>query len=284
VPRAHPGAVDPPDELAQAVAAIPWYHTIQLPGGVVTPGRYDTRNALARLPIPDSLADKRCLDIGTASGFWAFEFERRGAVEVVATDVPDIGALDWPQRIPLAERERLRPKPGRTEAFELAAKALGSRVQRTFLSIYDLTADEVGQFDLVFIGSLLLHLRDPVRALEAVRGVTRGQLLVNDAVSLPLSLIRPREPAAELDGRDQNKWWLPNVAGLARMIDSAGFAVERAGRPYLLRFGAGRPGGPRAGPGASRRRQLSPGRIIQGGALRVGVPHSWVLARPASRD
>ncbi|MGA8219566.1 MAG: hypothetical protein WB771_13470, partial [Solirubrobacterales bacterium] len=140
------------DRLAQAVDAVPWYHTISLPHGVVTAGRYDTRPALERVPIPSSLAGKRCLDVGTANGFWAFELERRGADEVITIDIPGPEALDWPDKTPSEERERLRPRRGRTEAFELAARALGSGVRRIFVSIYDLSAEELGEFDFVFIG------------------------------------------------------------------------------------------------------------------------------------
>src|ERR1051325_3342075 len=33
-----------------------WYHTLELPGGVVTPGMFDTRPAAAKIPMPSSLA------------------------------------------------------------------------------------------------------------------------------------------------------------------------------------------------------------------------------------
>jgi UDP-N-acetylmuramoyl-tripeptide--D-alanyl-D-alanine ligase len=51
---------------------------IELPGGVVTPGRYDLRPTLERIPFPASLAGKRCLDVGSRDGFWAFAMEERG--------------------------------------------------------------------------------------------------------------------------------------------------------------------------------------------------------------
>src|SRR5258708_262994 len=69
--------------LAERVARVKWYHTMELPGGIVTPGRYDTRAVPRRLPFPASLTGMRCLDVGTADGFWAFEMERRDAHEVV---------------------------------------------------------------------------------------------------------------------------------------------------------------------------------------------------------
>jgi tRNA (mo5U34)-methyltransferase len=79
-----------------------WYHSIELAPGQVTPGWFDTRAAAAKVPLPERLDGKRCLDVGTWDGFWAFEMERRGADEVVALDIDDADGWDWPPR------ERLR--------------------------------------------------------------------------------------------------------------------------------------------------------------------------------
>src|ERR1700678_4471248 len=71
---------------SRAVASNPvCYHTIELPGGVTTPGQSDLRKQARRL-LPADLRGKRALDVGTFDGFWAFELERRGA-EVVAIDI-----------------------------------------------------------------------------------------------------------------------------------------------------------------------------------------------------
>ena len=76
------------------VAELECWHTIEVAAGVVTPGGWDLRDTARRLPWPPSLAGLRCLDVGTMDGFWAFELERRGAAEVVASDVLDASRLD----------------------------------------------------------------------------------------------------------------------------------------------------------------------------------------------
>jgi hypothetical protein len=81
------------DRLAEALDQ-PWYHTIELAPGAVTSGVVDQRPAANRV-LPATLAGLRCLDVGTFDGFWAFEMERRGAAEVVASDVASFDALDW---------------------------------------------------------------------------------------------------------------------------------------------------------------------------------------------
>ena len=76
------------NHLVSVVQALEWYHTIDLGNGIVTPGHYDHRPYLCHYRLPDNLHGKRVIDIGTASGFFAFEFERRGA-SVLATDLPE---------------------------------------------------------------------------------------------------------------------------------------------------------------------------------------------------
>src|SRR5919202_6167890 len=165
-----------PADLAARAAEFDWYHTIELAPGVIPPGHFDTRPTAAKVPMPASLAGKRCLDVGTMDGFWAFEMERRGAASVTAIDVDDPAALDWPAS--LRERHETALDDTKAERFALAARALGSRVERVGLSVYDLGPDALGEFDLVFCGDLLIHLRDPVRAVERMRSVCAGSAVI----------------------------------------------------------------------------------------------------------
>ena len=105
-------------------------------------------------------------------GFWAFEMERRGAAEVVALDLEDPLALDWPAS--LRGRHDTPLDETKAERFALAHRALGSRVRRVLLSVYDLSP-RLGTFDFVFCGDLLLHLKDPVSAVESIRVGLHGE-------------------------------------------------------------------------------------------------------------
>jgi tRNA (mo5U34)-methyltransferase len=255
-------------ELAAEVAALTWYHTIELPGGIVTPGEYDTRTALRRVPFPIDLRGARCLDVGTHDGFWAFEMERRGAGEVVAIDLDDPRRVDYSEPVPALPEAAIDERSRRRDAFRLAHTALGSRVQRHDLSVYDLASSDVGSFEFAFIGTLLLHLRDPVAALSAIASVLApgGRLLVNDGVSLSLSVRHPRAPAYTLSllpGRPF--WWVPNSRGLRRYVEKAGLSVVSAGSVYLVRNG----------PGFAR--PMPAGGIATRALHRLGMPHAWVL-------
>jgi SAM-dependent methyltransferase len=264
-------------EVRAAVARVPfWYHSIEVAPGVVTPGWFDLRPIADRLPWPD-VRGKRCLDVGTADGFLAFELERRGAAEVVAADIG--GHEQWDFEL---HRRHIGPRflrhvagPVKTLGFEVARELLGSAVEWVQCSAYDLDPAALGQFDVVVCGSLLLHLRDPLRALAAIRSVCRERLMSTNQVELGLSLLHPRLPLYRLDGTSGiTQWWLANVSGHRRMLSAAGFELERQTRLYSIPFGPAHPARgrrPRAGLAAAARR------ILTG---HDGVLHHAVLARP----
>jgi hypothetical protein len=56
----------PDEDLAGEVARYVWYHTLELPGGVVTEGMFDHRPAVDRYLLPKDLSGMRCLDVGAA--------------------------------------------------------------------------------------------------------------------------------------------------------------------------------------------------------------------------
>jgi SAM-dependent methyltransferase len=176
----------------------------------------------------------RALDVGTFDGFWAFELEKRGADEVVAIDLPALGAVE----LPPVNRERLEASARAMDVelgrgFAIAAQALGSSVRRLELGVYELAADAIGgPVDFAFLGAMLLHVRDPVRALEAIRGVLApgGRLTLLEPVDPRLSLLSPRRPAARFQATETDfNWWPANVACLEAWLRAAGFARTARG-------------------------------------------------------
>ena len=157
-------------------------------------------------------------------------------------------------------------------AMRLAKEALGSKVERREINVYDLSPERVGTFDVVVCGSLMLHLRDPVRALEAIRSVCGGLFLSAEQVQADLSAVIRRRPVARFLRGENCQWWIPTVTGHRAMVESAGFDIERRTGIYAIPLGAGH-----------RDRDLRPGRaewisrLIAGGP---GMAHAAVLARP----
>lgn len=262
------------DSLRSKVDSRLWYHTIGLASGLETPGWYDCRGVAARI-LPKDCTGMRCLDIGTFDGFWAFEMEKRGASEVTAIDILDESNWDWPARASASVKEAIADRKGEGNGFVIASEALGSSVERRDASVYDLNPEEFGKFDLVYFGSLLWHLRDPIRGLEAARSVCRGTLVSTDAISFLLTWLVPGA-VANLDGADRPYWWKPNRQAFKRMVEIAGFDVFSGPTAFRMPPGAGLPKVP-----LNRKTLASREGREFAFSSRFGDPHAFLKARPA---
>jgi len=124
-PRMSPSEMTPEQQsLSMMIAETEWYHSIDLGHGVVTPGQFDHRPFLPLYHIPEDLSGKRVLGVATFDGFWAFEFEKRKASEVITMDIETTNDLDMPPlvRAELSDEE-LNHRTG--AGFEIARKILG---------------------------------------------------------------------------------------------------------------------------------------------------------------
>ncbi|MDQ3758332.1 MAG: hypothetical protein M3331_00070 [Actinomycetota bacterium] len=273
-----PAETRTPRDAREAVASHDsWYHTMDVAPGVETPGWFDLRPILDHMPWPD-LRGKRCLEVGPYDGHLSFEMERRGASEVVAADIGSPWEWDWPLKSKVSGPQAVAAMSGeRTgNGFLIAKAALGSAAERVEISAYDLSPHKVGVFDFVICGSLMLHLREPIRALESIRSVCSGKFLSAETISVRLAITHPRRAAARFRGGDRCQWWIPNPAAHGLMLEAAGFEVERAVRPYAIPLGP-------THPSRDTRLKAPPEHLLAAPVTRgVGVPHSALLSRPTA--
>src|SRR5947209_1721740 len=210
-------------DLAERAGQIRWYHTIELAPGIVTDGLFDLRPWVSRYGLPERLDGLRVLDVGSWDGFWAFEMERRGAAEVMALDVDDEAQLDWPPR----RRPATYPGLLRGDGFRLAKEALGSRVERVVCNLYDADPAELGTFDVVMCGMVIIHLRDQLLALERIARLCRGTFISTEEYDrltglLPFSVARYRA-----DRDSSVVFWQPSARTCRRMLRTAVFDEVR---------------------------------------------------------
>lgn len=85
-------------------------------------------------------------------------------------------------------------------------------------------------FDLVFLGSLLMHVRDPIGALMAVRSVCKGRIISNtlmlDSDLAEIGTI----PIMKMLANNKDcmiNWWQPNKACVIKWFKAAGFPQVR---------------------------------------------------------
>lgn len=209
-----------------------WYHRIELPQGIVTPGWAPI--APEAYGVPESLAGKRVLDIGAWDGYWSFEALKRGAKEVVAID----DMSDLMGELPSDARREW-------ETFDLCRELLGydtSSCQRRTMSVYELSEQAVGRFDVVFFFGTLYHLRHPLLALDRIADICDGEIYLESAILDDFSpyqgglhhgyggkqMVMEFYPGTQY-GENNTNWWVPSLACLVHMVGSAGFTQRCKG-------------------------------------------------------
>ena len=224
----------PVPTLFEQIAALPWYHRIALPDGIVTPGWAPMCAQAYRLP--ERMDGLRVLDVGTWDGYWAFEALKRGASEVLGVD-------DWSD--PADSRAVAHGQGVRSwETFDLCRAALGfdeARCQRRRMSLFDLRVDDVGTFDEVLFYGVLYHLRYPLLGLDTLSKVCSKTIRVESAALDDFSpyrggvgcgyagnqMVMEFYPGAQYGKLDTN-WWSPTIQCLADMVRAAGWETVTA--------------------------------------------------------
>ena len=231
-----------------------WYHTIDLGGGLVTPGDYDYRSVISQFGFPSDMSKMKVLDVGSATGYFAFEFEKRGA-EVVSVELPSIADWDMPRGEERAAVLKDLMEYHRVSTiedlqhfhldapFELCRKQLGSKVTRVHSTVYQLNDGRFGpqEFDMVFCGDILCHTFSPFKAL-----VELAPLCKSLVVSQALPTVVRDSPVMHYCGGDKpmddcRSWFAPNRRCMEHMLKRLGFRrVEEMGSHtgYIHREGA----------------------------------------------
>ncbi len=206
-------------ERRRRVESLPlWIHTIDLGDGLATPGLWPKESQVNIASALDTIdfTGRKVLDIGCLDGLWSFDAERRGAAEVIATD--------------LTTQVRPDPEP----YFRLAQELLGSGVTyRPDVSVLEVPTLGIRDFDIVLYLGVYYHLRDPLLAFARLRQVMREDaILVVEGQALD-----DPEPYAHFFYRDRfqgdpSNWWVPSLPCLRQWIESSFFdVVEEAWHP-----------------------------------------------------
>lgn len=223
------------EDRRRQVAAVPaWRHRIDLGDGLVTPGPDDMAVELARLRFPSVLDGERVLDIGTSDGGATFLAEQRGAAELVAID----------------DESSTLAGAGRN-GFRVASALLGSKARYAARDVEDLEPAIDGAFDRVLFLNVLYHLKNPLRALERIAGITKpgGTLYLKTYFRTDVRVwwrgrcygfdvdARPKWwffPDAELGG-DPTNWFAPNRSALEGALQATGWTDVRPVARHLDR-------------------------------------------------
>jgi tRNA (mo5U34)-methyltransferase len=207
------------EELKEEIKKINWFHKINLGNGIITPGIDYSPTKLNQIQMDQDLTGKTVLDIGAWDGFFSFEAERRGAKKVLAID-----GYIW---------------KGAKDGFDLAKKALGSKVEEKIMDVMDISPKSIGIFDCVLFLGVFYHLCHPLLALEKIASVTKNQLILETHGEL-IGGKRPMMvfyPGKEMN-KDVTNWWGPNPSAIMSMLNHVGFKKTKCvyTTPFITRF------------------------------------------------
>jgi SAM-dependent methyltransferase len=207
-------------ELAVRAAALdPWLQGPFLLGGDLIVGgtwRCDQRWIGLGAAVPNSLAGKRVLDVGSNAGYDPFMFALRGAKEVVGCE---------------------------PFAFHHQAVFLESLyhagVQFENIGWEQLTPQGYGTFDLIHCNGLLYHEPNPIRMLLRLRAMLApgGELILG---SIILREPEQSEYLRFVPGSyfgDETWWFVPGRLAMRWMLEVTGFRIA-----YTFGEWAGPPG------------------------------------------
>jgi hypothetical protein len=159
-----------------------FFHVIDLPGEEPTEGSWDFRKTEAEYHGGFSFKGKTVLEIGTATGSHAFWMEKQGA-SVTPYDLSP--AFSW-DIMATAEQDAVEVEQMMHPIMEklnngwyYCRNRLKSKLELSFGSIYDIPKT-LGDFDVVTFGSVLLHTRNPIGALQFAADRAKEAVIIMD--------------------------------------------------------------------------------------------------------
>jgi hypothetical protein len=214
-----------------------FYHSMDLPEFGLQIGDWDLRNDVDNYLGNQTFGGKTVVDVGTASGFLAFEMEKRGA-NVVAFDrnlsdaADDVGLIPYydfasryGQTFERVVQLRSQTQQRLRNSFWLSHRLLNSEVRLYAGNAYSGIVD-IGMVDYSFFGSILLHLRDPLLALSSFAKITREKMIITDTredigtlEGYPVMFLR----ANVNDRNNPGTWWYITQSLLQQYLGVLGF-------------------------------------------------------------
>jgi 2-polyprenyl-3-methyl-5-hydroxy-6-metoxy-1,4-benzoquinol methylase len=161
------------------------YHRMDVPGLQERDWVWDLRGQERSYLGNYDFKGKRVLEFGAANGGLTFWMEQQGA-DVVAVDLsPDVSRTSWdtltgPEDNVLEMQRVMSWRISRlNNAFWYAHTQLRSTARFVHGTAYDVP-DEIGKFDVVTLCAILLHLRDPLGALENALRFTNKSVIITE--------------------------------------------------------------------------------------------------------
>lgn len=196
-----------------------FYHSMDLPGAGTVVGGWDLRGRFDDYVGHTNLADQSVLDVGTASGFLSFEAEKRGA-RVTSFDAESGTIFQF-----LPSKDSMTPEEAEDRhrqvrnGYKFAHAAYKSRAKLVLGDANGLSSF-VEPHDIVLLGQILVHQRDPLGVIQQAAKVATKRIIITEG-----SYHADDHPQARFIGsRDVwYAWWHLSDALYRDWLDVLGF-------------------------------------------------------------
>ena len=221
-----------------------FYHAMELPGFGLVRAHWDLRGRFDDYVGGVAVAGKSVLDVGAATGFLSFEAEKRGASLVVSFDMSDASQqtfLPFKDKLYYRDPDRWAQQYGAEieqwkNAYWLCHRLLGSKAQVYYGNVYDLP-EELGQFDIAIVGSVLEHLSDQISALASIAKRTRETIVVVSPLLQTDERIARFESLASNPDADFT-WWTYSLGVYREVFGMLGFSIAKVSHAkYYYMYG-----------------------------------------------
>jgi SAM-dependent methyltransferase len=226
----------PPAPLSECF----FYHKMDLPGIGVVGGSWDLRGRFDDYINHAPLAGKSVLDLGTAAGFLSFEAEKRGA-HVVSFDMDHKGRQHY---LPYKGHICYEDKPAYDASLNVgyqrwkngywrAHHAFGSKARVYYGDIYHLPL-ELGRFDVAIAGCIMMHLQNPILALESISRLSVDKIIVVDTVNTDVE-----DRIAHLESTADNPaghfiWWVYSIGLYREVFAMLGYELVSSAQNFYI--------------------------------------------------
>lgn len=215
------------NELSQCA----FYHTMDLPGMGEIKGPWDLRKNVNSYLGNVDFEGKTCLDIGTASGYLSFEMEKRGGI-VTSFDADDASRYHflpfknslYTTNYKLWSQQTNEWLEKLHNSYWMAHRLLESKAKVFYGDVYNIPV-ELGMFDIVIIGQIMIHLRDPILALASISKVCNDTLIIAEGIVDTDDTIA-RFSARAAAGGPEWLWWQYSRGMWKEILTILGFKVE----------------------------------------------------------
>lgn len=212
------------------LAQCAFYHTMDLPAVGEIKGQWDLRENIEKYLGNMDFKGKTCLDVGAASGFLSLEMEKRGGM-VTSFDADDAcryAMLPFRDSIYTTNHNLWSQQANEWlkrlhNSYWFAHRLMHSSAKVFYGDVYNIPS-ELGPFDVVMIGQIMIHLRDPIWALTSLSKLCKETLIIAEGMLDTDDTIAKFDARAEVG--PEWLWWKYSKGLWKEILAMLGFEIK----------------------------------------------------------